>query len=157
MPLGGSFALDIFRQDAKRATEMLRTQLETVNTGAPYNVWLGERSRIWNFGKREASDLLELTIENKKGEILCDAVVVVGYGFNDDDRPINGIFRSLVERGVRLIIFEHDSSGELAGDARRRGLGKLRLRDGDGVKWWPVDNARRSGDGMWWERVAEIV
>ncbi|QDG51097.1 hypothetical protein FIV42_10225 [Persicimonas caeni] len=74
MPLGGRFALEIFRQDATPDKALLEAQLAAVDPRSIYaNTWLPEKyfqQSLWKFGKREFSALVESTIEHRRRDLL---------------------------------------------------------------------------------------
>lgn len=74
MPLGGRFALEIFRQDAAPDKLSLESQLDAVDPRSIYaNTWLPEKyfqKSLWKFGKREFSALIESTIEHRRQDLL---------------------------------------------------------------------------------------
>lgn len=87
----------------------------------------------------------------------CDAIAVVGYGFNKDDSHINGLFRKLVEEeGKRLywVCSEQDGTEE---DQKRSLLKKLRIAAEfrQLINVLPVDADTRSLGGQnWLEAIA---
>ncbi len=89
----------------------------------------------------------------------CDAVAVVGYGFNSDDGHINTLFRDLCgQRDIPLFVFEYGMSLGSASRQRRRYLSKLRLSDNAPLTILPLDSERESRHGDWLDSiVAEIA
>ncbi len=88
----------------------------------------------------------------------CNAIVVVGYGFNIDDSHINGLFRQLVEeegKSLYWICLDTDGTAE----AQKRLLVK-RLRiateSRELVNAIPVNtDSRYSGDESWLEKIRD--
>ncbi len=75
LPSGGSFALDIFRQDVSILKSELQSQLNnSINDKDPYATeWLPKdykTKRIHAFGKNEFGDLIESTIEVNRDKII---------------------------------------------------------------------------------------
>jgi len=91
---------------------------------------------------------------------MCDAVIVVGYGFNIDDSHINGLFRKLVEEegnSLYWICLNKDGTAE----AQKRLLVK-RLRiateSRELVHVIPVDIENRSiANDNWLEKIIAIA
>ncbi|TVU92081.1 hypothetical protein [Vreelandella titanicae] len=90
--------------------------------------------------------------------VVCDRLVVVGYGFNIDDSHINGLFRKLIEEAGKPMVWvclDKDGSAE----SQKRALVK-RLRIApeyrELISVIPVDPATRSiGDEGWLELVTQ--
>ncbi|OOF24599.1 hypothetical protein BZJ17_00245 [Salinivibrio sp. IB574] len=90
--------------------------------------------------------------------VLCDRLVVVGYGFNIDDSHINGLFRKLIEEAGKPMVWvclDKDGSPE----SQKRALVK-RLRIApehrDLITVIPVHPVTRSiGDERWLDIVAQ--
>lgn len=86
--------------------------------------------------------------------VVCDRLIVVGYGFNIDDSHINGLFRKLIEEaGKSLVWVSLDKDG--SAESQKRSLVK-RLRIApeyrEQIKVIPVDSITRSiGDKGWLE------
>ena len=76
-----------------------------------------------------------------------DAVVVVGFGFGQDDEHINGILRTLVnEDGKRLIIV---TKGKDAGGISRQRAKDLKISDASKIKVIAVGDDGRSKGKRW--------
>lgn len=74
LPIGGKFAIDLFRQDVSEHKQALRDQLKNLNQYDTYVTgWLPEKystQRIHAFGKNEFTSLIESSIEYRKSEII---------------------------------------------------------------------------------------
>ncbi|WP_413525166.1 hypothetical protein [Photobacterium phosphoreum] len=74
LPIGGKFAIDLFRQDVSEHKQALRDHLRSLNQCDPYVTgWLPEKyatQRIHAFGKNEFTSLIESSIEYRKSEIV---------------------------------------------------------------------------------------
>lgn len=74
LPLGGRFAIDLFRQDNTAEKETLRAQLQSIDKLSIYATkWLPEKywnKRIHAFGKTEFRALIESSIEYRKTIIV---------------------------------------------------------------------------------------
>lgn len=74
LPIGGKFAIDLFRQDVSDHKQALRQQLRDLDPYTPYVTgWLPEKyatQRIHAFGKNEFTNLIESSIEYRKSEIV---------------------------------------------------------------------------------------
>lgn len=73
MPLGGSFALDIFCEDSTPDKETFQEQLDAIDERTNYGSWLPDgfaSKRVWTFGTREFSALLESTLEYRRADLL---------------------------------------------------------------------------------------
>lgn len=74
LPLGGKFAIDLFRQDNTAEKEALRELLKGIDQYSIYATkWLPEKywnKRIHAFGKTEFRALIESSIEYRKGIIV---------------------------------------------------------------------------------------
>ncbi|EKO3892209.1 hypothetical protein P0F32_003395 [Vibrio metschnikovii] len=82
----------------------------------------------------------------------CDAVVVIGYGFNIDDSHINGLFRQLIEdkgKQIYWICLNTDGSAE---QQKRTLVNKLRIGSEHRVKVnvIPVTPSGRQNEGVPW-------
>lgn len=74
LPLGGKFAIDLFRQDNTEEKEALRELLKKIDAYSIYATkWLPDKyynKRIHAFGKAEFRALIESSIEYRKGIIV---------------------------------------------------------------------------------------
>lgn len=74
LPLGGKFAIDLFRQDSSAEKEAFRKALLSINDRTAYATeWLPNnylRKRIHAFGKSEFKSLIESSIEYKRSTII---------------------------------------------------------------------------------------
>ena len=74
LPMGGKFAIELFRQDNTKEKEALRTLLKGIDPLSVYATkWLPEKywnKRIHAFGKTEFRALIESSIEYRKGIIV---------------------------------------------------------------------------------------
>lgn len=91
--------------------------------------------------------------------LTCDAIIVVGYGFNIDDSHINGLFRQLIDDGGKHIYWVClNSEGSV--EEQKRNLGsKLRINSGsrDRIHIIPVDqDTRLCGETIWIEKIASM-
>lgn len=82
----------------------------------------------------------------------CEAIVVVGYGFNIDDSHINGLFRKLIEekeKSLYWVCLETDGTAE---EQKRRLIKRLRisLQFRDRINVIPVDAENRLFRGVTW-------
>ncbi|MGV2826899.1 SIR2 family protein [Myxosarcina sp. GI1(2024)] len=88
-----------------------------------------------------------------------NAIVVVGYGFNDDDGHINGFFRDLIqdkEKELFIIRRQNDKSKE---DIKKECASQLRidLTLTDKLNIILVDNNRKEEDILWCDKVTKIL
>lgn len=82
----------------------------------------------------------------------CDAIVIIGYGFNGDDGHINGMFRSLIEEeGKEVHIFHYSNEKLNLSSLQRMYKNKLRLDSTNHLKVHVIDDERRTGDSYWYE------
>ncbi|TDP77712.1 hypothetical protein [Bradymonas sediminis] len=74
LPLGGRFALDIFKQDTSQDKGEFKKLLDGINQGSPYACnWLPPQyadKRIHAFGKAQFSSIIESTLESKRSLII---------------------------------------------------------------------------------------
>ncbi|OCH26792.1 hypothetical protein A6E12_11780 [Aliivibrio fischeri] len=82
----------------------------------------------------------------------CDAIVVIGYGFNIDDSHINGLFRQLIEdnnKSLYWICLSTDGSAEIQ---KSKLVQKLRIsaENRSKVNVIPVTPADRNINGVNW-------
>ena len=86
-----------------------------------------------------------------------NAIVVVGYGFNDDDGHINGLFRDLIqdkEKELFIIRRQNDKSKE---DIKKECASQLRIDLTDKLNIILVDNNRKEEDILWCDKVTKIL
>lgn len=82
----------------------------------------------------------------------CDAIVIIGYGFNGDDGHINGMFRSLIEEeGKDVHIFHYSNGTPNLSYLQRMYKNKLRLDSTIHLKIHIVDNKRMTKERFWYE------
>jgi len=75
----------------------------------------------------------------------CEKIIVIGYGFNDDDGHINTLFRKLIEddnKEITILSFEKEI--ENIKDL-------LRIEDDDKVIQYVIDENRNIDDQKWFE------
>jgi hypothetical protein len=83
----------------------------------------------------------------------CDAIGVVGFGFNSDDGHINGLFRQLIEdEGKRVVVFDYDGR-----TTKQQYMEKLRLETGVKLTVEAVDRQRQCSGQKWFEKLAAIA
>lgn len=90
----------------------------------------------------------------------CDAVVVIGFGFQGDDGHINGLFRELIQAEEQQVyICKYAPNGFNEAQVRNEYRRKLRLeQDPDNLHFIPVDGDRMTEDGvLWYEFLAEVL
>jgi hypothetical protein len=83
----------------------------------------------------------------------CDAVAVVGFGFNCDDSHINGLFRKLIEEHQKPLYWV-ETSDQTEEQTRTRLLDRLRLPEACRALLKPVKvdrSTRKMGDRLWLE------
>lgn len=88
----------------------------------------------------------------------CDAIIVIGFGFQSDDGHINGMFRQLIqEKKKNVYICKHSPKGYHETSARAEYRKKLRLEhDPPNLQFIPVDDDRKTEDGlMWYEALSQ--
>ena len=87
----------------------------------------------------------------------CDAVVVVGFGFNIDDGHINGMFRELIGNNQEIYVCQYAPSGFNEAEAKATHRRKLRLEnDPDNLHFIPVNDRRQTPEGQtWYEALAD--
>lgn len=91
----------------------------------------------------------------KESDIIC----VIGFGFNQDDGHINGIFRDLItEHQKEVIIFEYCTSPsfnkEKAVSKYRR---KLRLENNEDIIVLPIDKEKKVYGKIWYEYITSEI
>lgn len=90
--------------------------------------------------------------------VECDCLVIVGYGFNTDDSHINGLFRQLIEKVNKRMIWICSSQNGSAESQKRDLLKRLRIapEHRESIEVIPVDPGTRSiGQQQWLELVAQ--
>lgn len=88
----------------------------------------------------------------------CDAIIIIGFGFQADDGHINGMFRQLIQthnKEVYVCAFSPNRFDEAK--VRMDYRNKLRLeQDPHNLHFIPVDSKRKTEDGeMWYEELIE--
>ncbi len=84
--------------------------------------------------------------------LQCDAVAVVGFGFNHDDGHINCIFREVLAT-KKVVIAVHTPNLARFDQAhqRREFRRKLRIEDDTNLVLMPVDDIRNTTGGVPWD------
>lgn len=88
----------------------------------------------------------------------CDAIVVIGFGFNGDDGHINAMFRELIQsEGKDVFVCNYCPGNFIETTVRSDYRKKLRLElDPHNLHFIPVDRDRRTSAGqMWYEALSE--
>ncbi|MBU0784197.1 MAG: hypothetical protein KJ798_08620 [Gammaproteobacteria bacterium] len=90
--------------------------------------------------------------------LTCDAIIVIGYGFNIDDSHINGLFRQLIEdnnKNLFWICLSTDGSAEIQ---KSRLVKKLRIsaENRDKVNVIPVAPSERTVDDSNWLDILKL-
>lgn len=82
----------------------------------------------------------------------CDALAVVGFGFNTDDSHINGLFRKLIEDHGKTLCWVRPADDQTSDQVRSELLEKLRLSEDRRDQIVPilVDRYTREVDGANW-------
>lgn len=85
----------------------------------------------------------------------CDALTIVGFGFNTDDSHINGLFRKLVEEHGKSLFWVRPANGQTVAQIKSDLLEKLRLSEAHRGRIVPVavDRNTRQVDGKIWLKV----
>lgn len=86
----------------------------------------------------------------------CDAVAVLGYGFNKDDSHINTIFRELARKGTKVFVFQYAPEG-LGEVEKQRIKRNLRIENPGNVVVAALDQQRCVEDQLWTEFLAVQV
>ena len=73
----------------------------------------------------------------------CDAIAVIGFGFNTDDGHINGLFRELIERGKKVLIFSYKNNNL---DEYKE---KLRIDSPCNMQVVSIDDNRKVDNKLW--------
>lgn len=90
--------------------------------------------------------------------VECDAVAVVGFGFNCDDSHINGLFRKLIEEHQKPLYWI-EASDQTDSQLQNRLLERLRLPEECRTFLNPVKvnrNTRLVGNCLWLEYIASL-
>lgn len=88
----------------------------------------------------------------------CDALAVIGFGFNTDDSHINGLFRKLVEDHGKPIYWVRPPNNQTIDQIRSELLDKLRLSEANRSRIFPVpvDRDTRKIDGdLWLKKISD--
>lgn len=82
----------------------------------------------------------------------CDAIAVVGFGFNTDDSHINGLFRKLIEEKGQTLFCVRPAGEQTKDQMKSELLEKLRLPETARERIIPVivDRSSRRRDGVLW-------
>ena len=83
---------------------------------------------------------------------VCDALAVVGFGFNTDDSHINGLFRKLIEEEGKQLFYICPAGDQTKDQIKSELLDKLRLPETARARILPVivDRRSRIRDGDLW-------
>lgn len=90
--------------------------------------------------------------------VECDAVAVVGFGFNCDDSHINGLFRKLIEEH-RKPLYWIEASDQTQEQLKTRLLERLRLPEGCRGLLNPLKvdrSTRKVGDTLWLQYIGNL-
>lgn len=80
----------------------------------------------------------------------CDAIAIIGYGFNGDDGHINGMFRSLIEEEKKDIHIFHYSKEKISQSLlQRQYKNKLRIDSSQHLHVHLIDSQRMCKDDIW--------
>lgn len=118
LPLGGQFALDIFRQDVSELKKELQKQLQDdIDEQEAYATeWLPtdyKTRRIHAFGKNEFGDLIEATIESSRNKIIeslnkfDDLAINAVQDLGLDIQSLNETFKSTTKKNIGDRKFSH--------------------------------------------------
>lgn len=78
----------------------------------------------------------------------ADGICVVGFGFNEDDEHINGIFRELIDKdNKKIYIVDIDFQNEF--EKRKKVGQKLKIRNSSNIIFVTVDKHRLSNEKLW--------
>ncbi len=87
-----------------------------------------------------------------------DAIVVVGYGFNDDDGHINGLFRDLIQDEDKELFIIRRQNGKSKEQIQKKCAKQLRIDLIDKLNIILVDkNNRKEEDVLWCDKVTKIL
>ena len=86
-----------------------------------------------------------------------DAIISIGFGFNQDDGHINGLFRELIEVHNKKLIVIDVSKDE--SKTQREIKDKLRVEtNGGNIMVVSIDKDTRKRNGkFWYELVADLI
>lgn len=91
LPSGGTFAIDLFRQDPTEYKKEFRSELQNIDSRSIYaNNWLPkdyQKKKIFAFGKNEFTTIIESSIQYKRKEII--------NFLNDFDREFQRAYEQL--------------------------------------------------------------
>lgn len=117
LPSGGTFAIDLFRQDPTIYKERLRKELSNVNITSPYAAnWLPDGYKIkpiYAFGKNEFSSIIESSIQYKRHKIiehlnnfdnLCEKVI---KDLEIDEDKVSDLFSDKTGMELGAILYTH--------------------------------------------------
>ena len=90
--------------------------------------------------------------------LTCDAIIVIGYGFNIDDSHINGLFRQLIEDNSKKLFWICLSTDGSAEVQKSRLVKKLRIsaENRDKVSVIPVAPTERTVDDSNWLDILKL-
>lgn len=81
----------------------------------------------------------------------CDIIAVIGFGFNADDGHINGLFRELIEKGKKVLIFSYKNNNS---DEYKE---KLRLDSPCNMQVISIDDNRKVDNNLWTQFLLESL
>lgn len=81
----------------------------------------------------------------------CDIIAVIGFGFNADDGHINGLFRELIEKRKKVIIFSYKNNNI---DEYKE---KLRIDSSCNMQIISIDDNRKANNKLWTKFLLESL
>lgn len=84
-----------------------------------------------------------------------DYICCIGFGFNPDDEHINGVIRTLVDEGKKLIVIRPDK-GKTAYDVQVEISDALKVSESDNIQVILVDRDRKKDGECWAEHISSL-
>ena len=136
---------------------------DVVSVGTPEEVPAGQLHVPFILTQSGLKPLTSVSMSRRYVELFdqltgCDALAVVGFGFNTDDSHINGLFRKLVEEHGKPLFWVRPANSQTKDQIKSELLEKLRLSEAYRARIFPVlvDRDTRKVDGeLWLEAISD--
>jgi len=84
-----------------------------------------------------------------------DYICCIGFGFNPDDEHINGVIRTLVDEGKKLVVVRPDKNRP-ANDVQREISDSLKVSESSNIQVMLVDKDRKKNGETWIDQLLKL-